>query len=309
MSLTDAPAAPNLPRRRKRRIDKTLLLGIAMVLPGISLVVVFKLIPLIRAFILSLYETRGFNDPTFAWFSNYASMVKDPAFIGSFRNAALVFLTLPVWVVLPLLLALLIFQRAPGWKIFRAAYFLPYMIAPVVVGIMFRQILAPDGPLNALFIGIGLAPLAIEWLNGPTSALFSLTAVALWAFFGLGVLTYLSGLSTVPEEVIEAARLDGAGFWTMLIQIVAPLLKPVIGYWMVLCTSSMLIWMFPLIYALTRGGPGTATMLPEYLVFITTFEFLDRGRGAAIGMALFVFAALVSAMVVRRMYSEGKVAK
>ena len=95
----------------------------------------------------------------------------------------------------------------------------------------------------------------------------------------------------------------------MLIQIVAPLLKPVIGYWMVLCTSSMLIWMFPLIYALTRGGPGTATMLPEYLVFITTFEFLDRGRGAAIGMALFVFAALVSAMVVRRMYSEGKVAK
>jgi ABC-type sugar transport system permease subunit len=308
MSHTSVQAASGVPRS-KRRTDKTLLIGIMLVLPAIALVVVFKLIPLIRALVLSFYETRGFGDPTFAWFSNYSSMLRDPAFLGSFRNAALVFATLPVWIVLPLLLALLIFQRTPGWKVFRAAYFLPYMIAPVVVGIMFRQILAPEGPLNALLIGIGLAPLAIEWLNGPTSALFSLTAVALWAFFGLGVLTYLSGLSTVSEEVIEAARLDGAGFWTLLFYIVAPLLRPVVGYWTVLCTSSMLIWMFPLIYALTRGGPGNATMLPEYLVFITTFEFLDRGRGAAIGMALFVFAALVSAMVVRRMYSEGKVNK
>jgi ABC-type sugar transport system permease subunit len=309
--MTQMPprAAPSLPRQTSRRPGKAFWLGIALVLPAIALAVLFKLVPLVRAFILSLYETQGFYDPTFAWFRNYEVMLRDPTFWGSFRNAALIFATLPVWVVLPLLLALLIFQRTPGWKIFRAAYFLPYMIAPVVVGIMFRQILAPEGPLNALLIGVGLAPLAIEWLNGPISALFSLTAVALWAFFGLGVLTYLSGLSTVPDEVIEAARLDGAGFWTMLVRIVAPLLKPVIGYWTVLCMSSMLIWMFPLIYALTRGGPGTATMLPEYLVFLTTFEFLDRGRGAAIGMALFVFAALVSALVVRRMYAEGKASK
>lgn len=306
MNQTKASASQALPRRKSPRLDPALLLGIAMALPAIVLVAVFKLVPLIRAFILSLYETQGFLDPTFAWFRNYELMFKDAAFWGSFRNAALVFATLPVWIILPLLLALLIFQRTAGWKVFRAAYFLPYMIAPVVVGIMFRQILAPEGPLNALLIGIGLAPLATEWLNGSTSALFSLTAVALWAFFGLGVLTYLSGLSTVPDEVVEAARLDGAGFWTLLVYIVTPLLKPVIGYWTVLCTSSMLIWMFPLIYALTRGGPGSATMLPEYLVFITTFEFLDRGRGAAIGMALFVFAALISALVVRRMYTEGK---
>jgi len=295
--------------RKSRRLDPAALLGIALVLPAIVLVVLFKLVPLIRAFILSLYETQGFFDPTFAWFKNYGVMLRDPAFWSSFRNAAMVFATLPVWVVLPLLLALLVFQKPPGWKWFRAAYFLPYMIAPVVVGIMFRQILAPEGPLNAFLIAIGLAPLAIEWLNGPMSALFSLTAVALWAFFGLGVLTYLSGLSTISEEVIEAARLDGAGFWTLLFRIVAPLLKPVIGYWTVLCTSSMLIWMFPLIYALTRGGPGSATMLPEYLVFITTFEFLDRGKGAAIGMALFLFAALVSALVVRRMYAEGRTSR
>jgi len=309
MTQIDQAKSGGLSRPKKRRMRPEVILGIALVVPGIALAVIFKLVPLVRAFILSLYQTRGFEEPKFAWFANYASMFKDPVFITSFKNALLVFVTLPLWIFLPLVLALLIFQRSPGWKLFRAVYFLPYMIAPIVVGIMFRQILAPDGPLNAFLIFIGLAPLALEWLNGATSALFSLTAVALWSFFGLGVLTYLSGLSTVPDEVIEAARLDGAGFWRLLIEIVTPLLKPVIGYWTVLCTSSMLIWMFPLIYALTRGGPGSATMLPEYLVFTTTFEFLNRGKGAAIGMALFVFAAIVSAFVVRRMYAEGKASK
>ena len=277
-----------------------------MVVPGLVLAVLLKLVPLVRALQLSLLRTRGFEEPTFAGLANYRSAFHDPVFAHAFRNAFVVFLTLPVWVFLPLVIALLLFQRTPGWKIFRAVYFLPYMIAPVVVGIMFRQILAPDGPLNAFLKAIGLAPLALEWLNGPNSALFSLAGVALWSFFGLGVLTYLSGLSTLPHDVVEAARLDGAGFWRLLVSIAMPMIKPVVGYWTVLCVSGMLIWMFPLIYALTRGGPGTATMLPEYLVFITTFEFLNRGKGAAIGMVLFLFAAVVSAFVVRRMYMEGK---
>ncbi|PZO80928.1 MAG: sugar ABC transporter permease [Mesorhizobium amorphae] len=304
--MTTATSPSPITRERRRTERSRLLLMLALVLPGVALAVMFKLVPLVRAFWLSLLQTRGFNEPTFAPLVNYRSMMRDPVVAQAFWNAATVFLTLPFWVFLPLVLALLLFQRTPGWKVFRAVYFLPYMIAPVVVGIMFRQILAPEGPLNALLIAVGLAPLAIEWLNGPSSALFSLTAVALWSFFGLGVLTYLSGLSTVPQDVVEAARLDGAGFWRMMGSIAVPLIKPVIGYWTVLCMSSMLIWMFPLIYALTRGGPGSATMLPEYLVFITTFEFLNRGKGAAIGMALFVFAGLVSAFVVRRMYREGK---
>lgn len=293
-------------RRRKSGLRPSATLIVALVLPGLLLAVLFKLVPLVRAVWLSMLETRGFEEPTFTGLANYRDMLGDPVFHQAFRNAFVLFLSLPVWVMLPLVIALLLFQRTPGWKVFRATYFLPYMIAPVVVGIMFRQILAPEGPLNAFLILIGLEPLAIEWLNGPNSAMFSLIGVALWSFFGLGVLTYLSGLATISQDVVEAARLDGAGFWRMMVSIAMPLIKPVIGYWTVLCMSSMLIWMFPLIYALTRGGPGSATMLPEYLVFITTFEFLDRGRGAAIGMALFVFAALASAFVVRRMYLEGQ---
>ncbi|MEH1013168.1 sugar ABC transporter permease [Micromonospora sp. CPCC 206060] len=280
-------------------------LGAALVLPALALAVAFKLVPLGRGVATSLESSSGFGGSTFAGADNYVRMLDDPVVLASFRNALLVVATLPVWVVLPLVLAVLIHQRAPGWKFFRAVYFIPYTVAPIVVGIMFRQILAPDGPINALLRTVGLEPLAIEWLNGRYTALFSLVAVALWSFFGLGVMTYLAGLATIPEETLEAAYLDGAGFWRRLFSVVVPMLRPTVAYWSVLCASGVLIWLFPLIYALTQGGPGDATMLPEYLVFLTTFQFLDRGYGSAIGIALFVFVAVLSIFSVRHMFTEG----
>lgn len=292
-------------RRRTILRRKEFLIGVVFLTPGILLAVGFKLIPLLRGFWLSLYETRGFEDPTFAGLANYERMLNDPTVIKAFTNALVVVSTLPVWIFLPLILALLLFLQAPGWKFFRASFFLPYMIAPIVVGIMFRQILAPDGPLNIILRAVGLDAFAIAWLNGPNSSLLSLVAVALWCFFGLGVLNYLSALSTIPQEIIEASRLDGAGFWRMMTQVVLPMIKPMVGYWTVLCAAGVLIWMFPLIYAMTRGGPGNSTMLPEFLVFLTTFQFLDRGYGSAIGIALFIFVAIISAFTVRYMYHEG----
>ncbi|MEU8067079.1 sugar ABC transporter permease [Micromonospora humida] len=274
-------------------------------LPALVLAVLFKLVPLVRGVVTSFESSSGFGGSEFAGADNYTRMFDDPMVLTSFRNALLVVATLPVWIVLPLILALLIHQRSPGWKFFRAVYFVPYTIAPIVVGIMFRQILAPDGPLNALLRFVGLEPLAIEWLNGRYSALFSLVAVALWSFFGLGVMTYLAGLATIPEETLEAAYLDGAGFFRRLWSVVVPMLRPTVAYWSVLCASGVLIWLFPLIYALTQGGPGDATMLPEYLVFLTTFQFLDRGYGSAIGIALFVFVAVLSIFSVRHMFTEG----
>jgi ABC-type sugar transport system permease subunit len=158
--------------------------------------------------------------------------------------------------------------------------------------------------LNVLIRATPFDFLAQTWLSNTATALPSLVAVALWSFFGFGVITYLAGLATIPEEVLEAAEIDGAGYWAKLLRIIVPLMKSVIGYWTVLCASGMLVWMFPLIYALTQGGPGNATMLPEFLVFLTTFQFLERGYGTTVGMALFVFVALISGYTVRHMYVQ-----
>jgi raffinose/stachyose/melibiose transport system permease protein len=273
-------------------------------LPALALVMPFKFVPLINGLADSLRHWVGVGDVgQFVGLDNYAKMVSDPAVVESFANVGRVVLTLPIWVVSPLLVAYLIHQRTPGWRLFRAVYFLPYMIAPVIVGSIFREILGTSGPLNLILQTVGLGSLAQAWLGGTNTALLAVVGVALWSFFGLGVITYLAGLASLDDAVLEAAAIDGAGFWRTLLNVVLPMLRPVVGYWAVLCLGGMFIWMFPLLFSLTQGGPGYATMLPEYLVYLTAFQFNDRGYATAIGIVLFGVASLASFWIVREMYA------
>ena len=276
-----------------------------LVAPAVLLVLLFKGLPLVLGFYESTRQWRGASPEHFGvGLANYERLVSDPATQAAFQNALVVLATLPIWVLVPLVFAVLINERTPGWKFFRSVYFLPYIIAPIIVGLIFRQILAPDGAINTVLNRVGLGAVTRTWLADPATALPVLIVVALWSFFGFGVLTYLAGLAAIDEDLFNAAIVDGAGFWARLRYVVIPSLRDVIGYWTILTTAGMLIWMFPLIFALTQGGPGFETMMPEFLVFITTFQFLDRGFGTAIGMVLFVVVALVSAMTVRNLYAR-----
>ena len=287
----------------RRRHDNAV--GALFVLPAIVLAVLFKVIPLIRGLVLSFYSLQSGEAAQYVGVGNYVKMVESSTVQQTFLNAAKIVLTLPVWVVIPLVLALLIYQRTPGWRAFRAIYFVPYTIAPVIVGEVFRQLLNSAGPLDSLLRTIGLGALAVSWLGDERFALWTLDAVVLWSYFGLGVVTYLAGLGTISEELFDAAAIDGAGFFRRMFRIVIPLIVPVMGYWTILCTSGMLIWMFPFIYSLTEGGPGYATMLPEFWVYLTSFQFSDLGYGTTIGVALFVFVLLFSMIQVRYMFVTG----
>lgn len=303
-----APSPDGRPTPRKRsssRRRREVWTALLWAVPAVLLAAVFKLTPLFLGVAKSTQRAQGFTGTSqYVGAENFTRILEDPVARAAFRNAFILLATLPIWVLLPLVLAALIHRRTPGWTFFRSVYFLPYTIAPVVVGMMFRQILAPDGPANGLLRLVGLDWLAIDWLSTPATALPSLIGMALWSFFGLGVLTYLAGLAQINDEILEAAAVDGAGYWSTLFRIIVPLLRNVVSYWTVLCASGMLIWMFPLIFASTKGGPGTATMLPEYLVYITTFQFLERGYGSALGIALFVLVAAISAFTVRHMYER-----
>jgi multiple sugar transport system permease protein/raffinose/stachyose/melibiose transport system permease protein len=289
----------------KRQRSQEAWTGILLVLPAVALALAFKIIPLLRGIYNSFFLSQLGEAARWSGLASYGRMIQDPKVQGAFLNAVKVVLTLPVWVVIPLVVALLIFQRTPGWGFFRAVYFMPYTIAPVIVGQVFRELLHAQGPLNELLRTIGLDFLALSWLGDKRIALFSLVGVVLWSYFGLGVVTYLAGLGTISDELFDAAALDGAGFFTRMFRIVIPIIFPVMGYWTILCTSGMLIWMFPFIFAMTEGGPGYATMLPEYLVYITAFRFSDLGYGTTIGVALFVFVLIFAIFQVRYMYVSG----
>ena len=235
----------------------------------------------------------------FVGVANYVAIARDPTFRDAIANALILIATLPVWVLLPLLIAVLIHAGVPGSRLFRAVYFFPAVLSSVIVGSIFNVLLRYDGSLNAFLKDLGLAP--VDWLGAPATALGSLIAVELWSTFGMSVLIFLAGLSTVSKEMLEAARLDGAGLWQTWFLVVIPSLRPIIEFVAVVTTIGVLTSMFGLIYVLTAGGPGTATTLPEFLIWLEQGKMNQPGYAAAISMVLFLLMGGLAWLQIRIM--------
>jgi multiple sugar transport system permease protein len=166
-------------------------------LPALALLLVFRIFPLLWGFVLSFTNTDSVGQGTWVGFANYVRAIEDPNFRASIVNTLLLLATLPIWVMLPMLLAILIHQGVPGGKFFRAVYFLPAVLSSVIVGAIFNVVLRYDGSLNAALKVFGFD--AVDWLGSSSTALASLIAVQLWSTFGMSVLIFLAGLSTVPH--------------------------------------------------------------------------------------------------------------
>jgi multiple sugar transport system permease protein len=237
--------------------------------------------------------------------ANYVRAIEDPTFQSSVVNTLILLATMPIMVMLPMLLAILIHQGVPGGKFFRAVYFLPAVLSSVIVGAIFNVVLRYDGSLNAFLGSMGID--AIDWLGASSTALGSLLVVQLWSTFGRSVLIVMAGLTTVPEDIIEAARIDGARFWQRLWFIVIPSLRPIIEFVAVVTTVGLLTNMFGLVYVLTGGGPGTSTTLPEFLIWLEQGKLNRPGYAAALSMFLFVMMAGVAYAQVRIMNRNAEV--
>lgn len=271
--------------------------GILFVLPALLVVIVFRLIPLGWGFGYSLTDFDGINEPNFIGLGNYEQLLSDGAFIDSMKNAVIMLATLPVWIALPLVIAILIHQGVPGGRVFRAVYFLPAVLSSVIIGAIFTFVLRYDGSLNG-FLGLfGIE--AVDWLGGGGTALPSLIGVALWSTFGMTVLIFLSGLSTVHPELIEAAKLDGASLTQTWRHVILPSIRPIIEFAAVVTMIGMLTSMFALIYVMTAGGPGTATTLPEFLIWLEQGKLNRPGYASAISMVLFGLMAILATIQIR----------
>ena len=283
------------PSHRERGSRRESRFALLCLLPALALLIIFRVIPLVWGFVLSFLPDDG--GPV--GLSNYTAAIADPTFRDSMVNTLLLIATLPIWVMLPMLLAILIHQGVPGGKFYRAVYFLPAVLSSVIVGAIFNVVLRFDGSLNAALKAMGFD--AVDWLGSSSTALWSLLAVQLWSTFGMGVLIFLSGLSTVPDDIVEAARIDGARFWQRLFLIVIPSLRPIIEFVAVVTTIGVLTSMFGLIYVLTGGGPGSASTLPEFLIWLEQGRLNRPGRAAAISIFLFVMMAGVAWAQIRIM--------
>ena len=267
--------------------------GRLFVLPALSLIAVFFFVPVVVGLILSLtdFDIYAIGDPSIARFvglGNYGEILHNPVFWKALGNTMyFVFASGPLMMIVSLAAALLLnakLARARGF--FRTAYFLPVVTTIVAVSIVWRYLYHPHyGLLNFALGKIGLGP--IDWLGDPHWAMPAIIVLAVWKNFGYNMLIYLAGLQSIPEDLYEAAHLDGAGWWGRFVHVTLPGLGPT----MLFVSITTLLNQFQLFaepYVMTQGGPLQSTMTLVLFLYEQGFRWWRMGMAAAIAFLLFV---------------------
>jgi multiple sugar transport system permease protein len=268
------------------------------VTPVVVLVALFTLFPLLYALLTSLQRvvlTQPESSP-FVGLENYADVLGEAAFANAAKNTLwFAVVSVPLVTTVGLAVALLLNQRIKGFGILRVLVLLPWSIPLVSAGIIWRLLLHGNfGALNGALLQLGIIDSYAAWLSSPKLAMWSVIVVHVWREFPLPAILFLAGLQTIPTDVIDAAKVDGAGAWSRFRHVVLPLLKgPLL---IVLVYETMIaIAVFDLVYVLTGGGPGSATTLISWFAYAVSFKFLNLGQGAALS---FLISAAILVLIV-----------
>lgn len=268
-------------------------------LPALAIYGVFVLYPIVQSLRYSLYEWSGISPGfEFVGLENYRTLLRDPVFWKALRNnVILVIASIAIQLPLGLGLAMVLEERLRGWRIFRTVWFLPLLMSTVAIGLLWNYIYDPTfGLLNTLLNAVGLDSWQRGWLGEQETALGSVIAVICWQYIPFYMVLFIAGLTTIPGDLVEAARLDGASGWRLFRTITLPLLRPVIRTAAILSLIGSLKY-FDLIYVMTGGGPGDATQLMATYMYKNAFTQFDMGYGSAIAVALFLIAFVITGLV------------
>jgi raffinose/stachyose/melibiose transport system permease protein len=273
--------------------------------PGFVLLTVVILVPLVWNIYLSFTSYRGIRPPIWIGGDNWVQLFGDSVFWTSFLNSIAMIIAMVVLpTLLGLVLAAMLFDligRKFGGKLasfLRATYYLPQILPVVIAAIVIGWILRPsDGALNNILHAIGLGGLSHNWLGSPDTALASIMVVMVWVQLGYPVVIFMAALQRVDPELYEAAELDGANWFQRFRAITVSIIRPEIFVVTLTCTIAALKVFGP-IYALTRGGPGTSTIVPSYYSYSEFFQTQQVGYGATIATALTVIIIIVSILFI-----------
>ncbi|HWD39110.1 MAG TPA: sugar ABC transporter permease [Fimbriimonas sp.] len=270
--------------------------GWEFIAPALLILGLFVIVPCIWGIGLSFTRYDAINSVHFTGVANYARLAGDPMVSLTLKKTALyVLLTLPTGLALSLAIALALNAKwFAGRSVVRALYFLPNVTSLAAVAFVWQWILNPEfGLMNA---GLRLLHLpSLGWLSDPVLAMPSVAAVSIWQGLGFTVLIYLSGLRNIPEEVYEAARIDGAGGWPTFANITWPLLTPTT---MFLSIMGMIggFQVFQSVYIMTGGGPLDATRVYLFYLWQSAFQNLELGYASSLAVVLFIIVMALTGL-------------
>ena len=285
-----------LARRRRRA-------GIMLSLPAVIVVVALLGIPIGQAVYYSMTTWDGI---TATWIgpSAYTAALTDPIFWRVIENNALLLLSIPFAIGIPLGIAALLHEHVRGWRFFRSVYFLPTAISWVVIGMVAVQFFALSGLMNKMLAAVGLGSLQTDMLAGQYTALAAVAITFIWSMLGTNIIIFLTGMATLDPTLVEAARVDGLSRRQIFFRVTVPLLRRFIQFSFVITVISAFSALFSLIFVMTNGGPGFGTTTLEFFVYQTAFSQGQFGTGALYGMILFVIMIIVGLVQLRLIRSD-----
>ena len=288
-----SPATTRRRRDRRTRLEIALFAG-----PALIVFLGFVILPVALAAVYSLYNWNGLGPlERFIGLDNYVRALGDPVFLRAIgNNFTIVALSILIQGPLAIGVALLLNRRLRGRSIIRALIFVPYVLAEVIAGLSWKLLLSPRGGINALLENIGLGELAQPWLANPEIALGVMFVIITWKYLGFAILLMLAGLQGVPQELQEAAAIDGASWWQTQWRITLPLLAPTIRIWVFLSMIGSL-QLFDMIWVTTKGGPVGATN--TMAVYMLQNGQGAPGYGSAIAVVLFAISLIVAVLFQR----------
>ena len=270
----------------------------SLLIPGLSFYIPFHFFPIIAVFLMSLITWKGYSFSTIEWagLQNYKDLIADKQFWNALsHNIQFVIIVVIVQTLFSLFLAMLLEQNLPLSKFFRGIYFMPTVLSLVVVGLLFGFVLSPaNGLLNRLLLLMG-SKSQPAWLGEPKLALFVLMAVNVWKEFGLSMFLFIAGLESIPDDLFDAAKVDGANRWQIFSHIIFPLLMETTMVVITMATINC-FKLFDLIQVMTKGGPFFATEVLATRMYTQSFKYGKIGYGSAIAVVLFLLTFSFSAM-------------
>ncbi|GGV29589.1 sugar ABC transporter permease [Actinomadura cremea] len=298
--------AKGAPAPRRRRGGRFLTPPWWFAAPALAVYALVVLYPAIAGMVYAFTDWNGLGERNFIGLDNFSRLFGDEGARGSLVNTLL--LTVAVVFVqngIGLLLALGVHTKIKSRSVLRVIFFAPAVVSPVMVAFLWKYIYnpAPEAGINGILSAVGLGGLRQDWLGDPDLALWSVAGMVIWQFAGYSMVIFLAGLEGVPEELHEAAMIDGAGRWQRFRHVTWPLLAPAVTINLMLSTIGGLK-LFDQVYAATNGGPGYASETLSTVLYKQAFVFGNYGYSTAIALVLALFVAAVS--MVQVYYLRGR---
>ena len=292
-------AGTHIMKSKKRGKNENI--GLLFIAPAMIMFFVYILYPIIYIVVNSLYQWDGINAKVFVSFHNFIEIfTNDSIFKLAFRNGVYwIFLTIFPQIAIGFSLAYILNYRLRGRTLARAIIYMPVIISPVVIGIVWQRIYNPFGGLiSDIGIKTGAVFLSQPYISDPKIAIFSTILVNVWQWSGFSMLMYLAGMQSISEEIFEASTLEGATKRQEVRHIIWPMLKPTHLNLILLGVIGSL-QTFDLVYVLTNGGPNNASQMLSTYIFLRAFKLQSMGYGSAISVVTLLFVLILSLVQIK----------